>query len=789
MFDLAAQHGLDPEILAEIVLAVRPDLHDGAAPVAVADAGLRRLDRLGRGGMAEVWLATDPRLDRTVAMKILRPELADHPVARDRFVREAQATARLSHPGIVPVHEVGELADGRPFFTMDVVRGRTLGEVAADIGRDSASVRRLVGIFRRAVDAVAYAHDQGLLHRDLKPANVMVGEFGTVFVLDWGLVRWSEALEHLPAEPGLTAVGAVQGTPGYLAPEQARGEATGPHSDVYALGIVLWELLHRSPAFDPSDPTLAIALTSAGRVPPCTEGPPALWSIVASATSADPADRPVDGAALGRALDVWIDGEARRLAATREVERARALRDEERRLRSEGQHALAAAEALLAQVPAHADVGAKRVGWAQQDAARAQLARAERLQLQRLQALHGALTHDAEHTDALAALVDHWHGLHVGCEARRDRTGAREALAQLAFYDRGEHAAYLSGRGRLTVRTEPAGVSATLWRFEERERQLVPVDPRVLGPTPAVVEDLQMGSYVLRFEGHPTVLPVWMRRCADLEPPPVRLLGRRLPADSCLVPAGPFFEGTPTDAFQSRPWEEVSVDGFVMAKHPVTHGQFLDFINDLVDRGRADEALAFAPRERGGPDQAGQLCYTRSPDGHFALAPDADGDRWDRRWPVFLVDVSRAEAYAAWRAETDGLPWRLPTELEWEKAARGVDGRSYPWGDRFDPSFACVRSSHPGRPLPAPVDAYPVDCSVYGVRGMSGNLRDWCADPFELIGAHPTSAGAQRVLKGGCWYFPESGAHLAARYGLDGHNHGDTVSFRLARSLVAADYG
>ena len=185
------------------------------------------ISELGRGGMGVVYLARDTALDREVALKIVDRVHAGG--------REARVLARLEHPGIVPVHDFGELPDGRAFYAMKRVRGDRLDRWLA-AGRDVAE--RLT-VFLRVCDAVAFAHAHGVVHRDLKPENVMVGEFGDVLVLDWGIAQ-------VPDAAGARAGDAIAGTPDYMAPEQARGDADADHrADVYALGGVLQAMSDR----------------------------------------------------------------------------------------------------------------------------------------------------------------------------------------------------------------------------------------------------------------------------------------------------------------------------------------------------------------------------------------------------------------------------------------------------------------------------------------------------------------------------------------------------------------
>ena len=200
---------------------------------------------LGRGGMGAVYLAEDRELARLVAIKVLNtPEITED--LRDRMVREAQIIARLEHPGIVPVHDVGTLPDGRIFYAMKYVRGSRLDEYATQ----GAPLRDRLRKFQAVCDAVAFAHAHGVIHRDLKPQNIMIGSFGEVLVLDWGVAK----LISLRDDPRSSAFpetmeGTVIGTRPYMSPEQARGEIDqlDERSDIYALGAVLYFLLNDQP--------------------------------------------------------------------------------------------------------------------------------------------------------------------------------------------------------------------------------------------------------------------------------------------------------------------------------------------------------------------------------------------------------------------------------------------------------------------------------------------------------------------------------------------------------------
>ncbi|HEY0252000.1 MAG TPA: serine/threonine-protein kinase, partial [Kofleriaceae bacterium] len=201
----------------------------------------------GRGGLGRVYRARDLELGRDVAIKEL---LARSELSEIRFLREALITARLEHPGIVPVHEAGRWPDGTPFYAMKLVAGRPLRELI----EQSATVELRISLLHHVIavaDAIAYAHDHHIIHRDLKPSNVIVGDFGETIVIDWGLAKDLSAGDDVVLVGeilgsgrlnDLTQEGTVVGTPSYMAPEQARGEQVDQRADVFAIGAMLWEL-------------------------------------------------------------------------------------------------------------------------------------------------------------------------------------------------------------------------------------------------------------------------------------------------------------------------------------------------------------------------------------------------------------------------------------------------------------------------------------------------------------------------------------------------------------------
>lgn len=293
------------------------------------------LDNLhATGGMGRVWLARDTWLDRNVALKDLRPEVAANAAVRSRFLREARITSQLEHPGIVPVYELARRPAGdEPFYTMRFVKGRTLTEAAeAFHGKrhegqtDMLEFASLLGAFVTLCNTIAYAHSRRVIHRDLKGNNVLLGDFGEVIVLDWGLAkqldRSENELGHLADLPGpieldQTMQGEVMGTPAFMAPEQAAGQVDriDHRTDIYGLGAVLYEILTGEPPFSGLDTreVLGQVLQTEPLAPRYhwEEVPPALEAACLKALAKEPAGRYQAAAELAQEVMTWQEVQRR----------------------------------------------------------------------------------------------------------------------------------------------------------------------------------------------------------------------------------------------------------------------------------------------------------------------------------------------------------------------------------------------------------------------------------------------------------------------------------------------
>jgi eukaryotic-like serine/threonine-protein kinase len=361
--------------LSSKVLLPDSDSEHGGSPVVAPGSATARLvpqgrgnyqllGEIARGGMGVILKGHDTDLGRDVAVKVLDGELAKRPEVVQRFVEEAQIGGQLQHPGIVPVYELGLMADERPYFTMKLIKGRTLAALLQQRKNPGDNRGRLLAIFESVCQTVAYAHSKGVLHRDLKPANVMVGAFGEVQVVDWGLakvlrrggvadekrakerVTIHTVIETVRSGPGSSGsdsmVGSVMGTPAYMAPEQAQGEIEklDERADVFSLGAILCELLTGQPPYVESEGQHLVTLAARAELDPARarieacEADTALKRLCLDCLMPARAARPANAEEVAKALHAYLTSTEERAAkAELAAEKERIKAAEERRAR------------------------------------------------------------------------------------------------------------------------------------------------------------------------------------------------------------------------------------------------------------------------------------------------------------------------------------------------------------------------------------------------------------------------------------------------------------------------
>jgi tetratricopeptide (TPR) repeat protein len=326
--------------------------------------------QVGKGGMGVVWRARDRHFRRSLAVKVLAEEHNNKLDLRQRFVEEAQLMGQLQHPGIPPVYELGALPDGRPYFAMKLIKGKTLAALLKERGGLDQDQPRLLAIFEQVCQTVAYAHSQSILHRDLKPANIMVGTFGEVQVMDWGLAKLVGSDGEKAAEAAgqsstifsvrtgaldsATQTGQALGTPAYMAPEQARGEVAqlDQRSDVFGLGAMLCEILTGQPPFAGRNPREVLMLAQQGDITAALArlkkgADRELAQLAERCLAADKDSRPADAGAVALALTDYLAHVQERLRQAELDRKAAEVRAAEERKRRRVAYRLGSIIALL----------------------------------------------------------------------------------------------------------------------------------------------------------------------------------------------------------------------------------------------------------------------------------------------------------------------------------------------------------------------------------------------------------------------------------------------------------
>ncbi len=477
---LADRTGVSPKVLLP-----DSDSEHGASPVVAPNSpeaklvpqgrgNYQMMGQIARGGMSVILKGHDTDLGRDVAVKVLEPELAKRPEVVQRFVEEAQIGGQLQHPGIVPVYELGMMDDDRPYFTMKLIKGRTLASLFQARKFTSDDRGRLLSIFESVCQTVAYAHSKGVLHRDLKPANIMVGAFREVQVVDWGLAKVLQRggvadekraqetraslhtiIETVRSGPGSVGsdsmVGSVMGTPAYMAPEQAQGEVEklDERADVFSLGAILCELLTGLPPYVESDGEHIIAQAARALLDPAKErieacgADSALIQLCLSCLTPSRAARPANADEVAQAIHTYLTStEERAQKAELEAVESRLKAASERRAR---RMTLALGAAILIAIV----VGGGSYGWVQKT-------RSERI-------------------EQTQVAVDEAHGASIQLlQLGKPKEALAEARRALSLAETGSASASLLERAQHFVEQAEKDVEAA-----EAERELLAQDERL----------------------------------------------------------------------------------------------------------------------------------------------------------------------------------------------------------------------------------------------------------------------------------------------------------------------
>lgn len=745
----------------------------GTTDIRVGDPGHRyRLGRrIGAGAMGEVFRARDLSLGREVAIKFARTSLFNTADRETDLIQEALTAARLSHSSIPPIHDIGVDPEGRPFYVMLRIAGRSLRQVLAE-RRDHPrkwSLTRLLMLFVQVCSAVEHAHSRGVLHLDLKPENIMVGSSRELYVVDWGLARNYRTAQD-------RGKGRIAGTPLYMSPEQARGDmALSSQSDVYSLALLLREIVVGCPAYGNARGAELLRRVRDGVIESgsWSDLPRELRGICQAATVVSPDKRTSSARDLASAVQEFLDGahdRKLRQEAAREMSRgARAtLRERGRLLRQLKQlDRRIDDERPDAWLPA----SKKRRFWKLEDERETVAAEGERTFERASQQLQEAHGYDPESVPIRRQLARVLWERFEAAEENGDLFQSRYYRERIQTLRLPEYARALVGDGSLHVVVSPAAKQATLYRWAERERRLRRVKLRELNPRRIRVDTLEMGRYqlVLARPGFRTLaLPIHVSRSEQVGLKLRLYSEEELAPDFLLIPGGRFIMGGDSATMKSVARCRPHVPDFAMARFPVTFSEYVDFLSDLPPRS----AEARVPRlaKGGAPFEFVEL---------FPRVRLSSSSKYrDRaRWPVFGVSWHDANAYARWRSLRDGRSYRLPSDREWEKAARGTDGRVFPWGDRFDDSFCKGNSATPEKSQPQAVGKYRADESPYGVRDLAGGVREWCRSWY-------SQRDQQQLIRGGCWNQPNSqSSHGAYRNGCARSLVYPWLGFRLVQPL------
>jgi serine/threonine-protein kinase len=831
------------------------------------------LQALGAGGMGEVVRAWDRDLHRFVAVKRLR-SAGDSRDSTLRFVKEAQITGQLEHPNIVPIHDLGIDSEGRIYFSLKLIEGESLKSIIEKRKTNqelSPGVRykdvytqlRMIEIFISVCQAVAYAHAKGVIHRDLKPDNIMLGLYGEVLVVDWGIAKVIDS--KVPAEdqktipitalndlaPEKSMEGSVAGTPAYMSPEQAQGRVSSidARSDVYALGAVLYHVIAGRPPYEGSSTLEVLKRVQQFPPKPLASGtvgfqpvPRELKAICSKAMSREPELRYASAEELRDDLQAYLEN--RPVQACPET-RWRRFQKWFKRNRKQAQiGSIAALTAIILLSSAYYGYREWRIHGLLRDAQqkldgfhRVQAAAASGRDADSTQGydalnlvlldLQRALDLSPNRASTKSLLSDTYMEQWRLAMTRGNSALAENAQREVNRFEGGEPNRYsreLNGDAVIDLAPDPPDSQIYLFKFINVDSRLpdgttgsrlvpVPFDLQKFNVVPAVLR-----SELDRAQSGPPVLPgahtifnlspaeaslIPATRLHDLHLPPgsYLLVARHSNRDDTRVPllvprTGSVEQAihlpSPDDAppgffyiaggtariggasANALPEHSVMIQPFLMYHDEISMGDYAEFLKALVADHKRAEAETRQPRDFGkkiavfGKDGSLSLLNTKHP-------------KWFLASAVRGISFNDVQAYIQWRSGRDHLPYRLPTEIEWESTCRGADGRRYSWGNRYASGFAFILQGYndTGGDRNWQWEDFK-DESPWGVHDLAGGVAEWTSSTYRPSARSGDAEYGQFAIRGNAWSLPPVGLECAFRTSGQPEYFHPTIGFRLA---------